>query len=247
MKKVLAVFLSAYFLICLEGCFSFFRPAGHLNANVKPQTSAFYSGPKAYIMLSDFEVTAAKATAEIGADLREALAMVMVNTNRFSMIERQTLKTLMQQQKLPSKFGIDQQYDQSNQDKVKTADLIIRGTIVEFEPQTSGGKAGIGGGGGMRSGILGGLLGLSLNKAQLALDIRIVDAKNPRNIIASARLKGQASDFSAINIGGSLGGVNLGKSLAVYTRTPMQKAIGLCLKETVQYITESIPPRYYKD
>lgn len=195
-------------------------------------------------MLSDFEVTAVKATAEIGADLREVLSEALVNTNRFSVVERPTLKTLIQQQKLSPKFGIEQQDNGLKEDKTKRADLIIQGTIVEFEPQTSGGKAGIGGGGGIRSGILGGLLGIPLNKAQLALDVRIVDSRNLKNIIASARLKGQASDFSVIS---GMEGVNLDKSLSVYTCTPMQKAISLCLKETVEYITNNIASRYYKE
>ena len=74
--------------------------------------------------------------------------------------------------------------------------MIITAAATEFEPQASGGSAGIGGGGAMGSGILGGLLGASLNRAHMALDIRIVDASTSE-VLTATRVQGQASDVGS--------------------------------------------------
>ncbi|MBP7216084.1 MAG: hypothetical protein KBA46_02240, partial [Candidatus Omnitrophica bacterium] len=115
----------------------------------------------------------------------------------------------------------------------------------QFEPHASGGRAGIGGGGGIGAGILGGVIGGGLNKAHMALDLRIVDTSTSE-VLAATRVQGQASDFSA-GIGvGFFGGWALGGGLSGYANTPMEKAIRVCIIEAVKYIAQTIPATYYK-
>ncbi|MCX5703481.1 MAG: hypothetical protein NT066_03210 [Candidatus Omnitrophica bacterium] len=123
--------------------------------------------------------------------------------------------------------------------------LIITAAVTEFEPQASGGRAGVGGGGGVGSGILGGLLGAALNKAHMALDIRIVDASTSEVLIAT-RVQGQASDIAGGIMGGFLGSWGLGGGLSAYANTPMEKAIRVCIIEAVRYISQATPASYYK-
>lgn len=125
-----------------------------------------YFGPKARITIADFEIKTAKVTGQFGSDLRQMLLNTLINSNRFSVVERQAA----------------------------SADLIITACVSEFEPQASGGRGGIGGGGGVSSGILGGLLGPAPNKAYMALDIRIVDVSTSK-ILAATKVKSQASDI----------------------------------------------------
>jgi len=204
-----------------------------------------YSGPKARLAVADFDVKAAKATGEIGSGLREMLVTALINSNRFSVLERQALEAVMQEQELSISGAAQQGAGGPQRGKIKTAELIITAAVTEFEPAASGGAAGIGGGGGVGSGILGGLLGATLNKAHMALDIRIVDTSTSE-VLAATRVQGQASDIAGGFMGGFLGSWGLGGGLSAYANTPMEKAIRICIIEAVRYISQAIPPTYYK-
>jgi len=212
------------------------------NAGVTPMPS--YSGPKAMVAVANFKVKAAKANGEIGSGLREMLITALMNSHRFRVVERQELGAVMQEQELSASGAVAHGTGVAR-GKLKVADLIITAAVTEFEPQASGGKAGIGGGGNVGKHILGALLSGALNKAHMALDIRIIDTATSE-IIASARVQGQASDISAGIMAGLLGNWGLGGGLSIYANTPMEKAIRVCIIKAVQYISQSIPPSYYK-
>ncbi len=130
-----------------------------------------------------------KAGAEIGLDLRQKLVNALIESNRF-LVEKE----------LP-------------------ADLIISLAVTEFEPQASGGRAGVGGGGGVGRGLLGGLLGSTVNKAKILLGIRIVDASTSK-VLAVTDVQGQAADT--------------------------EKAMRICIIEAVRYISRAVPGKFYK-
>lgn len=245
MKKILGVVCLFLFVCC--GCATIDKitqPSAKVDNNAGAQSLPPYTGPKARIAVSDFEVKASKATSEIGSGLKEMLVTALVNSNRFRVVERQVLNALMQEQELASS-GASDQTSGPQRGQIRTADLIITAAVTEFEPQASGGAAGIGGGGGLGSGLLGGLLGASLNKAHMALDIRIIDTSTSEVLVAT-RVQGQASDVAAGMIGGFLGNWALGAGLGAYANTPMEKAIRICIIEAVRYISQTIPANYYK-
>jgi len=206
-----------------------------------------YSGPKARVAIADFEVKAAQATYEIGTGLREMLVTALINSSRFSVVERQALAAVMQEQELSSSGAAQTGVGGPQRGKIKTADLVISAAVTEFEPQASGGGIGIGGGGGVGHGIgiLGGILGASMNKSHMAMDLRIIDVSTSE-ILASTRIQGQASDLGGAIMTGFLGSWALGGGLSMYSNTPMEKAIRVCIIEAVRYIAQVIPPNYYK-
>ncbi len=244
MKRILS--LTTVFLLALSfmGCASLTQPTAQVDNNAGAAALPPYSGPKARVAIADFDVKAAKASGAIGSGLREMLVTVLVNSNRFSVVERQALGAVMKEQEL-SASGAAQAGSGPQRGKIKTADLIVSAAVTEFEPQASGGKAGIGGGGGVGSGILGGLLGAALNKAHMALDIRIIDASTSE-VLASTRVQGQASDVAGGFMMGFVGNWALGGGLSAYANTPMEKAIRICIIEAVRYIAQTIPANYYK-
>ena len=203
-----------------------------------------YVGPKARLTVADFEVKAAKATIEIGSGLREMLVTALVNSSRFSVIEHQAPAAVTPAQE-PAVADTAQNNAASVARKAKAADVIVAVTITEFEPVASGGSGGIGGGGGVNSGALGGLLGVALNKAHMALDIRLIDASTSETL-AATHVQGQASDVSGGFMAGFPGSWGLGKGLVGYANTPMEKAIRICIIEAVRYISQVIPVGYYK-
>lgn len=169
-----------------------------------------YASPKAKITVLDFTNNAAKSPVEIGLALRKALVDALAGTNRFILSEPNT----------------------------KAADLSIAVSLAEFDPRVSGGKAGIGGGGGTGNATFGGLLGVSLNKANIAFDIKIVSLAT-QEVLASSHIRGQASDTTS-----SIKWQDA--RLTTYNNTPMGKAIRLCLTESARSIIQGIPVRYYK-
>ncbi len=248
MKRVLSLVVSLVLLATTCGCAgldAMMQPTAQVDNNAGAQPLPPYSGPKARIAVADFDVKAAKAGGQIGSGLREMLVTALINSSRFSVLERQVLGALMQEQELGASGAAQQGTGGAQRGKIKTADLIITAAVTEFEPNASGGGAGIGGGGGVGSGVLGGLLGASMNKAHMALDIRIVDASTSE-VLAATRVQGQASDVAGGFMMGFMGSWALGGGLGAYANTPMEKAIRVCIIEAVRYISQTIPANYYK-
>jgi curli biogenesis system outer membrane secretion channel CsgG len=247
MKRIFLVLGICCLVSGLAGCASLqqmIQPTAQVEPTAGVQALPPYSGPKARIAVADFEVKAAKASGEIGSGLREMLITALINSNRFSVVERQALEAVMKEQEL-SVSGAADQTSAVERGKIRTADLIITAAVTEFEPQASGGRAGVGGGGGIGRGALGAMLGGALNKAHLALDIRVVDTSTSE-ILAATRVQGQAADISGAIMAGFLGSWGLGGGLSAYANTPMEKAIRVCIIEAVRYISQSISANYYK-
>lgn len=177
-----------------------------------------YSGSKARISITAFDVKAPKATAEIGEGLREMFTAALVHSNRFAITDQ----------------------------KAKIPDLLIAVAVTEFEPQASGGRAGIGGGGGVGSGVLGALMGTSMNRAHLAIDLKIVDPATS-DVIAQTVVQGQASDTTGSVLQGVFGGWALGTGLSAYANTPMERAVRTCLIDAVRYVSDKVPSGYYRE
>ena len=193
MSLFVAILLSGLVTIFLTGCTTLKKivlPSSKAKAPSGITLLPAYVGPKARITIVDFETT--KAGAEIGLGLRQMLINALIESNRFLVVEVKELPL---------------------------ADLIISLAVTEFEPQASGGRAGVGGGGGVGRGLLGGLLGSNVNKAQILLGIRIVDASTSK-VLAVTDVKGQAVDI--------------------------EKAMRICIIEAARYISKATPAKFYK-
>jgi len=210
-------------VVFLAGCAALPRPPARIDAG--PGTFSQYAGPRARISVGDFEAKAPKANGAIGAGLKDMLVAALTRSNRFVVVER----PVPGQDKPPA----------------KPADIVIAAQVSEFEPQASGGAAGIGGGGGVGSGTLESFLGSATNKAYLALDIRIVDAATSK-VLGTTRVQGQASDVAGGFMTGFYGGWSPGSGLSGYVNTPMEKAIRIGMVEATRYISQAVPSDYYK-
>lgn len=225
------------------GCASMLQPQAQVDNTAGAQPLPPYSGPKARVAVANFDVKAAKAGGEIGTGLREMLVTALINSNRFRVVERQDLGAVMQEQELSASGAA--QPGSVQRGKIKTADILISAAVTEFEPHASGGGAGIGGYGGVAGGILGGIVGGAMNKAHMALDLRIIDTSTSE-ILASTRVQGSATDVAGGILAGWGGSWGLGAGLGGYANTPTEKAIRVCIIEAVRYISQVIPAEYYK-
>lgn len=220
MKKTTHILVYILIAACVSGC-AFFRPKAGIETPAADALFGAYSGPKARVTVADFDIKATKATTETVSGIRDMLIAALLNSNRFLIVDRK------------AQAGSGQ-----------SADLIITASVSEFEPQASGGRAGVGGGGGGGSGIMGGLLGTSLNKSHISLDISIIDTLTSKSIAAN-HVQGQASDTATAVKGGAFGS-GLSAGVSAYANTPMEKAMRICIIEAVRYICQTTPASYYK-
>jgi curli biogenesis system outer membrane secretion channel CsgG len=243
MKKWIMVTMLCLMLPSL-GCAGL-QPTAQVDNNAGTQAMPPYNGPRAKIAVANFDVKAARAYGEIGSGLREMLVTALVNSNRFRVVERQVLDAVMQEQQLGASGAAASGQNSAQRGQIKTADIIITAAVTEFEPQATGGGGGLGAGGTVGGTLIGAILGGSMNKAHMALDIRIIDTSTSE-ILASTRVQGQATDVSGGIFGGFLGSTALGVGLGGYANTPMEKAIRVCIIEAVKYIAQTTPANYFK-
>ncbi|MDD5505416.1 MAG: hypothetical protein PHR73_01505 [Candidatus Omnitrophica bacterium] len=214
MKTSFKLFSCLILSLFIAGCFSASKsPAGSNHPADDPLNG--YSGPKAKIAVSDFELKTSGLNMELGQALKEYFASMLNNTKRFLTVS--PLET----------------------------DLIISVGIIEFVPENSGGKSGVGGGGSAAGGFMGGLLGTPLNKATMQLSLRIVD-RATSNVISSRDIQSQAVE----NPGNKINTPHdkfFKSGLSEYAGTPMGKVIYECLLEAARYIALNVPVTYYKN
>ena len=182
-----------------------------------------YDGPKARIAVADFEdkmSTSGQYRAEYGRGMADMLATALFNTNRFIVLERQKLTYVLAEQDLGASGRI----------KRETAAPI--GSTGGLLKDILGRKAGE---------AVGSIAG-GFRRAELALDIRVIDTKTGR-IVAANNVHGSATDF-----GGSLGvaTTTFGGALGGFAKTPMEKAIREAIQTSVDFVVANTPARYYR-
>jgi curli biogenesis system outer membrane secretion channel CsgG len=177
--------------------------------------------------------------------LRDMLTTTLVQSKRFRVLERQELDSVKAEQALSASGDVEKE-TKIAKGKIKGADILVIAAVTAWEPgikKTGGNLAGalFGPAGAAAAAVSG-----AVKKSFMAMDIRIVDSATSE-VLAATRVEGLAKEFSLGSLaGGIFGNVPLGGGLSIYSKTPMEKAIRLCIKEAVKYIIENTPQEYYK-
>lgn len=200
-------------------------------------------GPKARVAVTRFEDKSAKGryTGQIGEGMAEMLSNALFSTNRFIVVERQSLKDVMREQDLAASGRVRTETG-APIGELEGADLLIQGTITEFEPGSSGAGGGLGGLVPGRYGWVAGALGGGVKTSHLAMIVKVIDAKTGR-IHASEQVEGRATDIGGM---AGLGGSRLAGVFGAYSKTPMEKAIRIAIEESVKLIVAKTPPEYFR-
>jgi len=175
-----------------------------------------YSGPKVKITVNDFELKTSGIYAQVGLALKEYFISILNDTKRFIIVSPQE------------------------------ADLAVSVEVIEFIPESSGGKSGLAGGGSSASSFMGGLLGEPLNKANMQLRLRIID-RATSSIISSRDIQSQAVENEGNKKIMTPHDKIFKTGLSEYVGTPMSKVIYDCLIEAGRFIAQSVPLSYYKN
>jgi curli biogenesis system outer membrane secretion channel CsgG len=205
-----------------------------------------YDGPKARVAVNRFTDKTGKGwwTGAIGDGMSDMMATALFHSNRYIVLERQTLGDVLKEQDLAT-AGRIKKGTEAPTGEIEGAELLITGAVTEFEGAQSGVGGGIGGIGGTAGRILGGIAG-GIKNAHMAIDVRVVDTKTSR-IVAAASVEGKATDFA---LGGALAGAGsggaLGGALGGWSKTPTEKALRICIQEAVKFIVSKTPATYYR-
>lgn len=189
------------------------RPHSALDKTLAGELFSPYTGPCAKIAVNDFELKTFGLDVQTGSALKEYFISILNTTKRFIIVSP------------------------------LEADLIISVAVVEFIPESSGGKSGLAGGGSSASSFMGGLLGEALNKATMQLNLRIIDRASSK-IISSRDIQSQAVESPGRKTETPHDKV-FKAGLSEYAGTPMGKVIHDCLIEATRYIGQNVPLSYY--
>jgi curli biogenesis system outer membrane secretion channel CsgG len=207
-----------------------------------------YDGPKARVAVSRFTDKTGKGwwTGQIGDGMADMLATALFHSNRFIVLERQTLGDVLKEQDLGA-AGRIKKGTEAPIGEIEGAELLITGAVTEFEGAQSGGGGGLGGISGLgTAGRVFGAIAGGIKNAHMAIDVRVIDTKTSR-IVSAASVEGKATDFA---LGGALAGAGsggaLGGALGGWSKTPTEKALRLCIQEAVKFVVSKTPQTYYR-
>jgi curli biogenesis system outer membrane secretion channel CsgG len=176
---------------------------------------------------------------EIGNGMADQLTTALVETNRFIVLERANLDSVLAEQDLAASGRISQATGAAY-GEIEGAEIAVIASVTEFDDGAKGGSIG-GSGlfGDMVSSVAAGFSG-----THIAIDLRLVDTRTSRILFATG-VEGGSTDYNftaaATNFGGSL----LGGDLSGWSNTPKEKALREIIEKTVKVMLTKIPENYY--
>lgn len=177
-----------------------------------------YSGPQKRIAVKAFEFKAARGSREVGRGMSDMLADSLFNTNRFIVLEREHIKEVIEEQDFGASGRVKKE-TAAPIGQLEGVELIIRGSITEFEPRCKGGAA----------------LIVAAQQACITANLRIIDAKTGR-VVNATTVEGRSG-----TVGGGLvfatGTLPVG--LGGWKKTPMESAIRNMIETAVQHIANT--------
>ncbi len=170
-----------------------------------------YQGPRKTLAVARFDAAgsfvARYGGSDIGGGLAAMLATELSRTNRFIVVERAELDTLLREKQL----ALSGVATSGAEGPLLGAQTFIRGSVTEFDEQEKGGGLNVGFNAG---GMLGGLGGRG-SRGHVTIDIRLIDAATGAVVGAykvDKKLKSSSLAFEARRSDFSLGGDQFSQS-----------------------------------
>jgi curli biogenesis system outer membrane secretion channel CsgG len=206
-----------------------------------------YGGPRARISVAQIKDQTARGGIsphwmerfgipwkEIGEGMREMLVTALFQTRHFVLLERDLLPEILKEQDLAGTGRVKDGTAPAIGGIIGT-DLIITGAVTEFIADAYGAKG--------AADAWGTQVDASVNKGYVGLDIRVIDAKTSEVVVATY-VMGKASSYGFEAEPGPES--KLPVSLAVFARTPAEKAIRSAIKKAAADIVNMVPKEYFR-
>jgi curli biogenesis system outer membrane secretion channel CsgG len=193
------------------------RDSGQTIAQAQQQPM---DGPKRRIAVTAFEMKAGRGSASVGKGMSDMLTDALVNSGRFIVLERENVKDVLGEQDF-GRSGRVRRESAPAVGEIEGAQLLIRGSVIQFEPECSGGTLAI----------------VGMKQACVAIAMRIIDAKTGQ-VLNSTTVDGSAVTAGA-GLTLNLPYTPLPVGLGGWSKTPMEKAIRNCIDSAVQHIVKT--------
>lgn len=213
-----AAILTLLATVALAACTSAHVASSSGGPTISEVRAEPFQGPKKRIAVKPFEYKAAKGAGDVGSGLSDMLADSLFNTNRFILVERERLQDVIEEQDLADtgRFRTETTVPKG---ELEGAELLIRGSVTQFEPNCRGGS----------------LLLISGKQACVSINLRIVDARTGR-IVNSTTVDG-TSGTGGVGLIFTTSPLPIG--LGAWSKTPMEEALRNCIEEAVRHIVET--------
>lgn len=201
--------------LLLGGCSSAAVVSSDNGPTVAAAQAEPFDGYKPRIAVTPFERKTSKGGGGMGSALADMLADSLFNTNRFIVLERERLDEVMDEQDLADNSRFRQE-TVAPRGELEGAELLIKGTITQFEPDCRGGS----------------LLLIGAKQSCVAITLRIIDVKSGR-IVNSTTVEG-TSGTGGVGLVFTRSTLPIG--LGAWNKTPMEKALRQCIEKAVNHI-----------
>jgi curli biogenesis system outer membrane secretion channel CsgG len=163
----------------------------------------------------------------LDSGMADQLADALVQSGKFVVVERQTLGDVTAEQDLVT-AGRARKSQSAQTGKLVSSQILIKGTVTEFEARSAGS--------GKSFGIGGFNIGSKREEAHVGLIIRLIDTTSGE-ILASKRVEGKAKS-GGLKWDASAMGVSMGSD--GFTKTPLGKATQIAIDNAVEIISQGL-------
>ncbi|MCK5598183.1 hypothetical protein KAI78_01045 [bacterium] len=190
--------------------------------------TVFAAGPKMRVAVSSFEdKTNSYGHWEIGSGISDMLITELVQTEKYSVMERSQLNKILEEQKLSLSGAITGQTS-AQAGKLLGVQYLITGSVTEFINRSSSGGSGVR--------VKGIRIGGKAFYAKVGIDIRVYDV-NTGEIIAAQHAVGESKGMG-FDLGASSRGIDFRTSKM--QKSPLGKAVRQAIQQAVYFITQKV-------
>ena len=219
MFKTFTILILMPFLFFLSSCAPTAEVVVKEGPTIAQAQAEPVSGKKLRIAVMGFEN---KTRYDVGRGMWAMLTTSLFRTNKFIVIEREELRDILLEQRLGT-TGVVSSETAAPTGEVEGAQVLIYGTVTEFEPGQKG-----------MSTIVGGA-----QQSHVAIDMKLVDARTSR-ILAATTVKGKSTDVNLNSKMLKYVGVSPLYYLEIWNNTPVGSAIRLCIDKAVDYVVTKL-------
>jgi OOP family OmpA-OmpF porin len=201
-----------------------------------------YQGNKARIAVGKIKSKTGKCTYDMAAAVGEMLSTALANNEKFIVLASQE-----EVAELADEIDLGQsEYVEEGRGPEKGlmegADILVTGAVTAFKPDAGGSGGGLGG----ITKKAFGKVGVKTKKAEIRMDIKLIDIRT-RRILKAKSIKAKSTSWkTGIAGGGLVSDVALAGALGTYSDGPMEDAIRAALAKTVELVSKEVPQEYYR-
>jgi len=199
------------------------------------------AGPKKRISVAKFDANGAFVAVyggwDIGGGLAAQLTTALVNSGHFIVVERPDLGAVLKEQEL-AQLNVTSKGSGPQAGRLLGTQLIVRGSVTEFEQAAEGGGLNVGasGRGGGLGNLVGGALATHNNQGVVAMDVRLIDATSGQ-VLQSRRIEKRITS-SDTSVGLTASQVAFGGEQ--FNKTVLGQATRGAIEEAVAFIGASL-------